>query len=584
MTKVSAIAPALALMLATVAQLVPTPATAQDPPEQPVLPDLAPREVEIRGELVIQFPLLERQPLLGFNPPPRIPEIAADRKPLVDEYKQERADLPQTTIERPDPPTALGATSMPARGEVEAAAGSYLSRLVRAHATGEIAPATTLQASFDYLGSDGTEVVAVQSVENPFDSMDGSISVDHEGSSVRAGLTVGGFADYYSLFGLGSRLPAPDPAFENGPDRTAKGARVAARVASPRLAQTQYSLGARWSSADFETIGDSTVAPSERRLDLDARVSVPAGLATVIADVRTGTSGLNESSFVGSTQQYVDAGVGGRLTHRSGISGLLKIRLLGTRFDSPLSLTGEQRKLLYLSPEVDVRVPIARGFSLFASNSPSVASNSLQDVYRRNPFLSTGASFGPGLNVVDARAGIRLTFASVVFEPYAAYRWSPNHLYYAANVVTVNEPDGIVTTRAGRVATKAAGASLSVGLTGALTAAVTGEYREAELTRLDVPVPYLPTVSTTGSLAWSFLADRALVQVQARYEGGRSVEETESRELDAITSLDFFASYDITRNIGLTFRALNLTDSPLERWDTYRMTGRQFLGGLKFRW
>ena len=63
-------------------------ASAQDP--QPVLPNLAPREVEIRGQLVIQFPALERQPLIGFNPPPRIPTIPADRRPLVEEYKQNR--------------------------------------------------------------------------------------------------------------------------------------------------------------------------------------------------------------------------------------------------------------------------------------------------------------------------------------------------------------------------------------------------------------------------------------------------------------------------------------------------------------
>ena len=572
----------LAVALLVVA--VPYTASAQDPGQQPVLPDLAPREMEIRGELIIQFPLLERQPLLGFNPPPRIPEIPADRQPLVDDYKQERADLPQTTIERPDPPTAMGSSAGPVRGEVEAAAGSYLSRLVRVRAGGQVSPSTSIRASLDYLGSDGSEIVALQRVENPFDSMDGSVAVDYEGRSMRAGATVGGFADYYSLFGLASRLPAVEPSFENGPDRTANGVRIAARVASPRGAATSYSMGARWSYAGFETTSDSTFSPDERRIDLDAGLSVPAGITSVGVDIRAGTSGLNTSGFVGSSQQYIDAGLGGSLTRRSGITGSLKVRVLGARYDSPLSLTGEQRKLLYLSPEVDVVLPIAAGFSLFAGNAPSIEVNSLQDVYRRSPFIAPGASFGPGLNVVDARAGVRLTFATVVFEPYAAYRWSPNQLYYAANVVTVNEPNGVVTTRSGRVATIAGGASLSVGLTGSLTAAVTGEYREAELTDLDVPVPYLPTVATTGGITWSFLEERALARVQARYEGVRHVEETESRELHAITSLDLLASFDITRNIGLTFRGLNLTDSPLERWDTYRMTGRQFLGGLRIRW
>ena len=41
------------------------------------LPDLAPREVEITGDLTIAFPTLRRQPIVGFNPPPRVPDMTS---------------------------------------------------------------------------------------------------------------------------------------------------------------------------------------------------------------------------------------------------------------------------------------------------------------------------------------------------------------------------------------------------------------------------------------------------------------------------------------------------------------------------
>ncbi|MEX1055354.1 MAG: hypothetical protein WED81_04960, partial [Rhodothermales bacterium] len=47
----------------------------QDDPNRPVLPDIAPRVVEIRGQLEISLPSLQRQPLMGFNPPPPVAPI-----------------------------------------------------------------------------------------------------------------------------------------------------------------------------------------------------------------------------------------------------------------------------------------------------------------------------------------------------------------------------------------------------------------------------------------------------------------------------------------------------------------------------
>src|SRR5690606_41605007 len=70
--------PALLLALAPLA------ATAQ--PDDERLPDLTPSVFEIQGELEIDLPQLERQPLSGFGPPPRTYVVPAQRPPATPPY------------------------------------------------------------------------------------------------------------------------------------------------------------------------------------------------------------------------------------------------------------------------------------------------------------------------------------------------------------------------------------------------------------------------------------------------------------------------------------------------------------------
>ena len=75
------------LLLAVLLWLVlPVEALAQVDTTRSALPDIAPREVEIRGQLEILLPSLRRQPLVGFNPPPRVPRPPAGRRPFAETY------------------------------------------------------------------------------------------------------------------------------------------------------------------------------------------------------------------------------------------------------------------------------------------------------------------------------------------------------------------------------------------------------------------------------------------------------------------------------------------------------------------
>ncbi len=556
---------------------------AQDGDDTPILPDLAPREVEIRGELQIQFPLLERQPLIGFNPPPQIPVLPAGRRPLVEEYKQRRADLPQGTIERPDAPTALQSSSQVLSGELEAAAGSYFDRLVRARFATAIAPRTTLTTALDYAGSDGSKVVPGSDVRNPFDSMQGELGVDHVGERVHALGQVSAFGDFYSLYGDDALTTSPVPGFVNGPDRDGRGVALRAQVGTPANRPSTVKAGATWSVAQFETVFADTTKPLERRLDASVSSSLPVGTVAVSFEAAAGSGGPLRA--VGSARQYVQGLVGASYGMGGSFSGGLGVRVPGTRYDTQLTSTsGTQRELLYLSPDVHATLQVGRHVSIYAKNQPGVDINALSDVFRRSPFVVADPEIGPTLNVVDARAGLTVTYASLTFRPFGGYRWSPNLLYFSSGSGQQSVGTPPVVSRTGRARTILGGAELAVGVTGALSTAVSFEYREALLTELDVPVPYYPTLVGQGSVTFRFAKNRALFRLQARMEDGRTVDEAETASLDGIVSVDALASFDVTPNIGFTLRGLNLTGDGLEEWNRYRRTGRQVVGGVRIRW
>ncbi|MDX1740930.1 MAG: hypothetical protein R3178_06535, partial [Rhodothermales bacterium] len=131
-------------------------ARAQDEPAQPVLPDLAPREVEIRGQLQISFPSLRRQPLVGFNPPPRVPDIPSDRRPRIESYSEAGAPITKTPLEKPDPPGMAALTgATPFWAEAELSTGRYFTRLLRGTASKQVGEGRQLDLAIRYEGSDG---------------------------------------------------------------------------------------------------------------------------------------------------------------------------------------------------------------------------------------------------------------------------------------------------------------------------------------------------------------------------------------------------------------------------------------------
>ncbi len=66
------------------------PVAAQDQQEREssLLPEIDPQDIEIRSQFKARFPGLRRQPILGFDPTPRVYQIDSDRTPFMETQEQ----------------------------------------------------------------------------------------------------------------------------------------------------------------------------------------------------------------------------------------------------------------------------------------------------------------------------------------------------------------------------------------------------------------------------------------------------------------------------------------------------------------
>ncbi|MEX2462953.1 MAG: hypothetical protein WD513_01585 [Balneolaceae bacterium] len=96
--------------------------------ERSLLPEIDPQDIEIRSQFQARFPGLRRQPILGFNPRPRVFQTDPNRLPFIESEDVVAANLPVGSLTRPDAPvfTPLG-YSMPKNAFFRGGIGSEIS-------------------------------------------------------------------------------------------------------------------------------------------------------------------------------------------------------------------------------------------------------------------------------------------------------------------------------------------------------------------------------------------------------------------------------------------------------------------------
>lgn len=141
------------LMVLTVNPLA---AQQQQDSELSMLPEIDPQEIEIRSQFKARFPGLRRQPILGFDPHPRVYQIDPDRMPFMETPEQVVANLPVSELSRPKPPQyATFPYASPKNAFARLGFGSYTSPEAAFWGVQRINSKSYIGGDFDYSSSDG---------------------------------------------------------------------------------------------------------------------------------------------------------------------------------------------------------------------------------------------------------------------------------------------------------------------------------------------------------------------------------------------------------------------------------------------
>lgn len=518
---------------------------------EPRLPSLTPREFEIRGDVRVDLPQIERQPLSGFGPPPRTYVVPADRAALTGAYDPSLDALP---------PLALLAPSVPP-------SDLPMTRYLRAEATygNEAARTARLDLSIPVASGQFTADVDYEGLGSTSD--EGVVSFDHLDAT--AGIQSGG-ALPIGLFGTATVSRYAVPGLVNPPTNFMNPLRRLSRFGAATTLGTE-GVGPIDARVEFtaDRLAPATdgaemlLGESQSGAKVEGRVRVRP-VAGLQIDARGGAAGLDEG--IGQDMQFGSAGAAYEFTSRAGASLLLGARAMAYEVGSQNG-DGYARAI---APIVDLSVPIGNALRAFGSNSPRLVSRSLGDLAETNPFVQDRPDVAPDVLRADARAGVELVAGGLSLRGFALFVDAPTYLFYQ------RAPDGRYVQVYDSIRMQGLGLEASVVLPSGISLDAVVTARETELTEGGGEIPFVAPFTARGGLQVPF--SRGRLSATLYREGKRPVNTTDS--VDGVTLLSADARFDVTSQISVLLQADRLAGA-VEEWPGYPLAGTAVRGGVR---
>lgn len=170
-----------------------------------LLPEIDPQDIEIRSEFRARFPGIRRQPILGFNPKPRVFRIDPNRIPFMESDKDAVASIALTQLDRPEAPQKA-VLNQPSRTNayIKAGFGNFITPELEAYALRRLNNESIASVNLDFTSSDGH----LDDQESGFRYLDlnGVYGTKLNGGA-RVSAKAGLFSDFNHLYNLPGTVP-----------------------------------------------------------------------------------------------------------------------------------------------------------------------------------------------------------------------------------------------------------------------------------------------------------------------------------------------------------------------------------------
>ncbi len=521
MTSSSRLASALAALVALAA--LPAQAQAQ-PTDRSRLPSLTPAVFESRGTVTVELPVVDRQPLSGFGPPPRTYIVPADRESSTLPFEADLDALPALALAPPPEPVADVRDLR--RGRAEAGGGRSLSRYGRLDVSG-VGAGGEFFVDADYDGIDGSDGRV------RFDRVD----VRAGGRSFAPGrLRLEGFA---ALDGYAT----PASFTEARRRRRAFGAQGGIEG----VGALPYAVTVGFEQGQLSRSDGSEAESNEGRVDADGRIGLLGDRLRLDA-----AGGIAGAGGFGNDVRYGAGGLAVVLGRADGARLVLGGRVL-TYSASATAGGGDGQAV---GPILDLQLPFGSG-RLFATNDPHLAVRSLYDLTADNPYVLPSPTVVPDVVPVDARAGIEIRPGAARVRGYGLALIAPTLLAFeqTGSVFSESYVDATAFGLGGDVVlASASGATASLGL----------EVRRGRADGGDRIPFYAPLVVSSG-VQVPVASGRGRLGLSARAESSRPADRTGSADAPAWGVLALDARYDISGPFAVVLRGERLVGEA-ERW------------------
>jgi len=556
---------------------------------QEALPNLAPQVIEITGDLSISFPSLRRQPLAGFNPPPRVPDIAPGRTPFVESYKQQGADLPPSPLAPPMPPSMSSvALRQVANGMLDVGVGRYLTGYLNGTISVPLSTQTTLQARAKFGATDGREPFSdFSEISTATDGQSGGLAIRSASGGIQYGADIGGDRKSFRLFGA---MSADTSRFNTAPDRTVSDWLGTAFVSSGSLAGTYASLKAGFGGSSIETdlINSDSGLPDlpsteESRFFVNGAAAIDAGSGQLDADMAISRQSIDFSGLGENSISSGNAAVGFHFDYSSQISISAAARVLGFNAEGQ-SESGGDRDIVFLTPDFRVRYTMAPGFEVSVVNAPEIEQRSFADIYRLAPFAQDAPAYQPVLTSTHLFGETIISNQKTSLRGRVGWKDIQNYRVIE-NDESLSTPYeigyGLVSYESASVVYVEAEGMLA--LVSGTSASFSVVYRNGKLSDSDTDIPYFSPLSLGGFITLDPFDGELLLKGSLRLETPRYRDRAKTEKIDRIFGIGLEAAYFVTENAASVVGIRNL-GKKTEFWENYELDPGVFYAGVRWRW
>lgn len=542
--------------------------------EQSLLPDIDPQDIEIRSQFQARFPGLNRQPILGFNPRPRVYQVDPNRLPFLENEEDVLASLPVGSLDRPSPPeySPLGYQN-PKYAFLRMGIGSDVTPETDAFAATKIVENSWISGNIRFTSSDGHE----EQLDTGYRQFDAALN-SYSRLSDRHTLKVN--AGYLSNFNRQLQLETDsDNLLQAESKMGVDGIRggVILDVSETSISGTNISVSGYANSFSVDSDLTSFNASDASEWGLQAK-----GTYSRIGNHINEVHRLKVQAQFGSLDPVLNPSANWSVSTLSAEYDRLFNYQTDIRASAGLSAVSdsEQDVVIYFTPEAEVKHRVFRGLDIRLKAHGKAMHNTLFGVQEINRFFDLGSNLRHQYEKMALGELITEPFYGTKITGGVSIRDVKNFMYFSRS----EEPYGYDNIQEGYYSAQFSDASI-VKIYGAFTQDLKAEVlwisAEAYLQRPrlsgeDRDIPFMEAFSVLSSLSFRPV-NELLIEGWGEFKSGRESHTGES--LSSYVTLGSRFEISLSENFGIYGKLLNILDENYEYWDGYREHGfRGFIG------